>query len=251
VRDAASAAISMHDYQKAVEWLEQGRSVIWGQLLNLRTPVDELRENHPGLANRLVSLSTSLETAGTRSNAVADHTKPQLPESIAQQPHALALERDRLLQQIRGIDGFERFLLPKPVSELSQAAKMGPVTIINISDYGCDALILLPGLVDEVIHVPLPDFTLFGAQLLANCLASIVGGPRRGARSSGFPGFLAGNIALDDIFSHSPSHNTTFDGSNEVEMAPDDIFCFVLSELWYKVVHPVLKALRITVSYLN
>ena len=55
VRDAASASIVAHDYQKAVEWLDQGRSVIWGQFLNLRTPVDELRKSHPGLADQLVS----------------------------------------------------------------------------------------------------------------------------------------------------------------------------------------------------
>ncbi|KAJ7799593.1 hypothetical protein B0H14DRAFT_3787655 [Mycena olivaceomarginata] len=90
VRDAASAAIAAHDYQKAVEWLEQGRSVIWGQFLNLRTPVDQLRKSHPALADQLVSLSKLLETAGARSNAVAvaDATKPQSLQSIAEQSHA-------------------------------------------------------------------------------------------------------------------------------------------------------------------
>jgi hypothetical protein len=126
VRDAASAAIAVHDYQKAVEWLDQGCSVIWGQLLNLRTPVDELREHHPGL-------STLLETAGTQSNAVADGIKAQPLESIAQRSHAHALRRNDVLQQIRELSGFERFLLSKPISELLQAAKMGPVAILNIS----------------------------------------------------------------------------------------------------------------------
>ncbi|KAJ7833899.1 hypothetical protein B0H13DRAFT_1914356 [Mycena leptocephala] len=129
VRDAASAAIAVQNYQKAVEWLDQGRSVIWGQLLNLRTPVDELRNSHPDLATELVSLSTSLETAGTRSNAVVDGIEPPSLQLIAQKSHAFALSRDRLLQQIRGLAGFESFLLPKPISELSQAAKMGPVAI--------------------------------------------------------------------------------------------------------------------------
>jgi hypothetical protein len=168
VRDAASAAIAVHDYQKAVEWLHQGRSVIWGQFLNLRTPVDELSMSHHDLPDQLASLSASLETAGTQSNPVADDTKPQLLEFIAQQSHALALEWDCLLQKIRGLDGFERFLLSKPISELSLAAKMGPVAIVNISEYGCDALLLLLGLADEVIHVPLPDFPLAQAQLLVN-----------------------------------------------------------------------------------
>ncbi|KAJ7476438.1 CHAT domain-containing protein [Mycena latifolia] len=218
VRDAASAAIAVHDYQKAVEWLDQGRSVIWGQLLNLRTPVDELRDNHPGLADRLVSLSTSLETAGTRSSAV-DATKPQSLQSIANQSHAHALARNRVLQQIRELSGFERFLLSKPISELSLAAKMGPVAIVNISEYGCDALILLPGLGDDVIHVPLSDFTIHEAQAMANSLASIVGTSGRSDR---------------------------LHGSREGYMDSDEIFSIILSELWVKIVQPVLNGIAIT-----
>ncbi|KAJ7435191.1 TPR-like protein [Mycena latifolia] len=219
VRDAASAAIAVHDYQKAVEWLDQGRSVIWGQLLNLRTPVDELRDSHPGLADQLVSLSTSLETAGTRSSAVADATQPQSLQSIANQSHAHALQRNGVLQQIRELSGFERFLLSKPISELSLAAKMGPVAIVNISEYGCDALILLPGLGDNVIHVPLSDFTIHEAQAMANSLASIVGTSGRTDR---------------------------LQGSREGYIDPDEIFTIILSELWVKIVQPVLNGIAIT-----
>ncbi|KAJ7115480.1 CHAT domain-containing protein, partial [Mycena epipterygia] len=224
VRDAASAAIAVHDYQKAVEWLEQGRSVIWGQLLNLRTPVDELRKNHPGLANQLVSLSTSLEMAGNRSNSVADAIEPQSLQSIAKKSHALVLQRNDILQQIRELPGFQRFLLPKMISELSLAAKMGPVAVLNISAYGCDALVLMPGLGDKVIHVPLSDFSMHEAQALAKLLASIVG---------------------------TPGHSDRATMSREGDMARDDIFPHILSELWVKIVCPVLNALTITVSYFN
>ncbi|KAJ6548800.1 CHAT domain-containing protein [Mycena capillaripes] len=221
VRDAASAAIVVHDYQKAVEWLDQGRSVIWGQLLNLRTPVDDLRESYPALAEQLVSLSKLLETAGARSNAVAitDATKPQSLQSIAEQSHAHALERNHVLKQIRAMPGFERFILPKLISELSLAAKKGPVAILNTSAYGCDALILLPGLADEVIHVPLSDFTIQEAQAMAKSLASIVGTSGRSDRL------------------HS---------RREGAIAPHDSFTHILSELWFKIVHPVLNSLAIT-----
>ncbi|KAJ7760220.1 TPR-like protein [Mycena maculata] len=219
VRDAASAAIAVHDYQKAVEWLDQGRSVIWGQLLNLRTPVDELRKSHPDLADQLASVSASLETAGTRSNAVPYDTKQQPLQSIANQAHAFALKRNHILQQIRGLPGFQRFLLSKSISELSLAANKGPVVILNISAHGCDALILMPDLADEVIHVPLSDFSIQEAQALAKSLALIVGSPGRNDRLHGF---------------------------REGEMAPEDTFAHILSELWFKIVHPVLNALAIT-----
>ncbi|KAJ7244677.1 CHAT domain-containing protein [Mycena rebaudengoi] len=219
VRDAASAAIAAHDYKKAVEWLDQGRSVIWGQLLNLRTPVDELRNSHPDLADRLCSLSTALETVGSRNNTVADAIKPQSLDSIDRKSHAFVLERNHVLEQIRELPGFEKFLLPKSISALSLAAHMGPVAILNISAYGCDALILMPGLGEEVIHVSLNDFTLPEAQALAKSLASIVGNPGRSDRLFGF---------------------------QEGDMAPDDKFAHILSVLWFKIVCPILNALAIT-----
>jgi hypothetical protein len=81
----------------------------------------------------------------------------------------------------------------------------------------------MPGLADEVIHVPLNDFTIHNAQALAKVLASIAGTPGRSDR---------------------------LQGSIEGDMAPDDTISYILSELWSKIVHPVLNALAITVSYL-
>jgi hypothetical protein len=92
---------------------------------------------------------------------------------------------------------------------------------LNISTYGCGALILRPGCADEVMHVPLSDFTLPEAQALAKLLASIVGTPRHSDRLFGF---------------------------QEGDMAPDDRFPHILSVLWAKIVHPILDALAMTVS---
>ncbi|KAJ7500145.1 TPR-like protein [Mycena galericulata] len=219
VRAAASAAIAVQDYQTAVEWLDQGRSVIWGQLLNLRTPVDELRTSHPVLANELISLSTSLEAAGTQGNAVADAGKAQWPQSIVQQSHDLALKRNLILQQIRELPGFNRFLLSKPISELMLAANRGPVAILNTSEYRCDALILMPGLTDEIMHVPLSNFTMHEAQALAESLASVVGTSGRSDRLHGF---------------------------REGDRAPDDVFSEILSEVWLKIVQPIVNGIGIT-----
>ncbi|KAF8198725.1 CHAT domain-containing protein [Mycena galopus ATCC 62051] len=171
VRDAASAAIGLNQLSTAIEWLEQGRSIIWGQILSLRTPVDDLRKSHPELADEFVSCSTALEAAGMK-KADARHQPPL--QVIAQDSHALADTRDKLLKQIRELAGFERFLLPKQIAELSLAALMGPVVLLNISEHRCDALILMAGLQDEIVHVPLPNFTLQDAQAMAKALASLI-----------------------------------------------------------------------------
>ncbi|KAJ7870214.1 hypothetical protein B0H13DRAFT_1634860, partial [Mycena leptocephala] len=93
-----------------------------------------------------------------------------------------------------------------------------PVAILNTSAYGCDALILMPGLADEVVHVPLSDFSIQEAQALAKVLASIVGTPGRSNR---------------------------FHSSREGDMAPDDLFFHILSELWFEIVRPVQNAVAI------
>jgi hypothetical protein len=47
VRAPAATAIEQEQYALAMEWLEQGRSIVWGQVLNLRSPVDRLRAVEP------------------------------------------------------------------------------------------------------------------------------------------------------------------------------------------------------------
>ncbi|KAJ7465640.1 CHAT domain-containing protein [Mycena latifolia] len=220
VRDAASAAIDAHEYSKAVEWLEQGRSVIWGQFLSLRTPGDDLQMLHPKLAAELVSISNLLETSSTRNGTdPAGVSLSQSFEATVRQYHDLADRRDSLLQQIRGLAGFERFLLPKLISELSHAANIGPVVLLNTSRFHCDALILMPGLEDEVMHVPLPDFTLDQVQHLTEALGSLVRGAARSERLDGF---------------------------REGGLLPDEEFSWILSVLWMKIVKPVLNQLTLT-----
>jgi hypothetical protein len=40
------------------------------------------------------------------------------------------------------VPGWERFLLPPGVSDLIGQARYGPIALINISEYRCDALVL-------------------------------------------------------------------------------------------------------------
>ncbi|KAJ6548834.1 hypothetical protein B0H19DRAFT_1074643 [Mycena capillaripes] len=127
--------------EKAVEWLEQGRSIIWGQLLNLRTPVDNLRKKHPELAVELISLSAQLEAAATERNDISDSRDLRAVQSTVQQAHNNAHKRDELLKKIRGMDWFQRFLLPMTFVELSTASEKGAVVLLNVSEISCDALV--------------------------------------------------------------------------------------------------------------
>ncbi|KAJ7452638.1 hypothetical protein FB451DRAFT_1565910 [Mycena latifolia] len=87
VRAAAAAAITAGQYLLAVEWLEQGRSIIWAQMFSLRTPVDALREVYPELADKLMALSVELDGAGTRRSPLEDNSVNGTSETFSQ-PHS-------------------------------------------------------------------------------------------------------------------------------------------------------------------
>ncbi|KAF8137754.1 CHAT domain-containing protein [Mycena galopus ATCC 62051] len=217
VRDAAAAAVTSGDPQKAVEWLEQGRSIIWSQLLNLRTPITALSNSHPLLANELITLSSQLDQAGshtTDSPPIWSGTEQSL-QSIANQAHENAVAQDNLLKKIRALEGFERFMLPKPITELSTAAHRGPVIILNSTNSQCDALILRPNHGDKVIHVPLPHFNSADVASMVQSFSHLVrgSGPSRlGARREG-------------------------------QLNSEEEFEQTLSKLWEDIVRPVLNRL--------
>jgi hypothetical protein len=125
VREAAAAALDSGLPETAVEWLEQGRSIVWGELFQLRSSYEQLSSAHPGHAHRLRELSAALEHASSTREKSLSTLLEQTPSaahgvSVSLQQEAdrhrtLAVERDRLLQEIRRFPGFERFLLRKAV----------------------------------------------------------------------------------------------------------------------------------------
>ncbi|KAF6753675.1 CHAT domain-containing protein [Ephemerocybe angulata] len=161
--EAAAAACALGRADKALEWLEQGRCLVWSQLNNLRTPLDDLRVHNEELARDIADVSKQLENAG--SSRIQSHADMQLSEKISLEDEArahlgLARKWDDLLKRARAIPTFESFLMPSPCSALMQhVPESGPIIVINIDQRRCDALALLAGL-DEPLHIPLPNFSI-------------------------------------------------------------------------------------------
>ncbi|GAA4884156.1 hypothetical protein [Kitasatospora terrestris] len=59
--EAAATAVSAGRFDTAVELLEQGRGVLWAQLLDLRTDLDAVEERAPELARQLVAARDRLD----------------------------------------------------------------------------------------------------------------------------------------------------------------------------------------------
>ncbi|KAF8545977.1 hypothetical protein OG21DRAFT_1368101, partial [Imleria badia] len=227
--DAAAIALEVHKPALAVEWLEQGRSVVWSQFSQLRTPVDALKSVYPELATQFEHVSRELEHGSARDRApigelTADsNMKVGVLEKEARTYHEFALSRERLLAEIHALPGFERFLLPKTIKQLSSLAHAGPVVFLNANKQRCDALVVMAGS-EDVIHVPLSNTNydeVAGMQLRMNDLLRLKG--------------------------RAMMHDDSDRGARVKGMTPDDVFSSILPYLWEKVVSPILEVLSLSV----
>jgi len=150
--DAASCAIELGKLEKAVEFLELGRSLFWGQASELRADTIKLRLQNAALADRLEQLGKALDKGSF------GETLPLMPVTNpgyeVEHFHRLAEQWDKKVHEIRQIKEFEDFLLPTPFEKLREAAALGPVIILNISRFRCDAVIASTG---QIKAVSLPD----------------------------------------------------------------------------------------------
>ncbi|MFC0598006.1 CHAT domain-containing protein [Streptomyces palmae] len=149
--DAAAAAIRNGEPVRALELLEQGRGLLIGDILDTQHDLGRLAEVEPSLAE-------ALRDAGDR---LATEVDPHLPAppgvpSVTDRRIGLVREWDRTVAAIRKVPGFSDFLAPPRLWDLVGVAVNGPVITVNVSRFGCDALVLTDG---GVAVVPLPDLS--------------------------------------------------------------------------------------------
>jgi len=114
----------------AVQALELGRGVITGSINELRADIFDLQQKHPQLAEEYITLRDRL-------NSSAISTQRDV-----NQRYTTGQELERVIEQIQQLPDFDRFLRAPSEDELMTAAECGPIVIINVSNYGCDALII-------------------------------------------------------------------------------------------------------------
>ncbi|KAF7345789.1 CHAT domain-containing protein [Mycena venus] len=221
--DAAACAMSLGNYDIAVEFLEAVRSVFWSQALRLRTSLDGLAIIQPDLAHRLKELSRRLEQASfrdTRKDTLADaQQKIMSIESEGARCRQLNENWEQAIQSVRMLPGFEHFMKPKDIAALQQAAISGPIIILTTTDSTCSALIVT---ITYVQCLKLPEMTLPKVELLAK----------------GFKGaFNFGNATR--IFGQKEESGN---------MDRGDVFQGLLADLWKEIVKPVFAALGLQKS---
>lgn len=166
--DAAAYAVLDGHPDHAVELLEQGRSVIWTQALNLRSDLTQLADNHPDLAGRLQALRAILDTPPPDATSPTPGLKGKYTrvtwhsnerQDLVELRRRMSREWDNVLTEVRKLDGFGHLLSGIPYSELTAAASDGHVVVVYASRYGSRALIVASG-ANQPLVVDLPRLSL-------------------------------------------------------------------------------------------
>jgi len=227
---AASAAFSLGDVKKALKWLEQGRCLVWNQLNQLRTTLDDLRAHDENLAQRFSDISSVLEVSESRRGPEGLSGDALLSQQISLQDEAhlhikLSRQYSKLLDEIRHIPKFHDFLQAPQASDLlTRLPPNAIVILVNVHEDRCDALALISS-VGASMHIPL-DFTHNEASELRERLHLFLS-------SHGV------HMREVDRATH-PAPRPDADKQSDIS--------FVLKALWMRVVRPILDALAYPVS---
>ncbi|QRV78781.1 hypothetical protein RhiJN_06796 [Ceratobasidium sp. AG-Ba] len=141
--EAASVAALSNKFELAIEWLEQGRSIVWNQFLGLRTPLDGLMVVDPSLGREIQYTAQRMRNLFTQD---LDHMESSISrndsELIAQDYRRLAHRWEQLVQRAQSLPELQEFLRPKKAQELLAACENSTVVIVIVHEFGCQALVL-------------------------------------------------------------------------------------------------------------
>jgi hypothetical protein len=214
------------DIGQALELLEAARCIFWAQALRLRrTNLDELPQD---IAEELKQLLEDLENSSYSPRANAVHK--EFDDGIDATAIAMRQKAERvdtILEDIRRKPHLKRFMLGLDSTSLMSVASEGFVVILipgNLT--GSEAIILQPGGLNAAQRIRL-DVKQADLETWGSALQESYSGRRRAPREA--------RLKLLKSMTHTGSRDKSFHQ--------------LLSELWYKIVLPILGALRIKASH--
>jgi tetratricopeptide (TPR) repeat protein len=168
--DAAALSIDEGRPQRAVELLELGRGVLLDRSLRLDQIGRALRQTDTDLADRIERLRTALDVLGTSQTvhgsipgrpgnepATPEHAQERIVRArLLEHRRDLAAQLQQAVAQASNLPGMSGLLAPPTLPTLLAVASQGPVVLVNVSQYRCDALALTAA---GLVTVPLPDLT--------------------------------------------------------------------------------------------
>ncbi len=167
-------------------------------------------------------------------------TQPGQGGNVVDRRMALAREWDELVEQVRELDGFEDFLRPPKLESLLPAAAGGPVAIINVSRWRCDALLVSP---TGVTALPLASLSLNDAVDRANAYLDAL----RAAELADLDHVRAQNPVAGEVPNQRAKRLLKADRAIETaQERVDTMLCDLQVWMWRTITEPVLDALGLT-----
>ncbi|QRV96039.1 CHAT domain protein [Ceratobasidium sp. AG-Ba] len=215
--DAVAAAISFQRMDLAIEWLEAGRTVIWNQLSQLRSPLADVSNVKPELAMRYQEVCQEYEAIASRHATKSfEHLIGSSTSEISQRLRRVAIDRERIINEIRSTDGLQMFLSPMSFLSFVSSPRLGDIVVINMHRSRCDAIVL-PLNAMSPVHVPLPAFSYDKAIYARNLLLE--------------------SSSATDITEHAERHPVFHRVKRMGQLS------LVLQSLWTGIVSPLLNRL--------
>ncbi|KAF4420580.1 TPR domain-containing [Fusarium acutatum] len=132
------------------------RDIINGLLMEIRRDLVEIQEYDSSLAERFSFLRDELESL-TSTSSLSPDTADSVLEKQARHYRETENKFKDTIEEIRTCPGFSRFLLGPTREELLEAARPGPIVVLNASTHRCDAFIIKR---DELSCISLPSLNL-------------------------------------------------------------------------------------------
>lgn len=154
--DAAAIALETGRPETAVELLERGRGVLLARQIEAPTLHAQLLSRAPDLAARLASVQKAIDQADRDSISLQLPDAADRPRDLSARRNRLARQRAMIMEEFRSRPDLEDLHSYARMDLLLASAARGPVVIVNVSEYRCDAVIVS---VDQVRAVRLPGLT--------------------------------------------------------------------------------------------
>ncbi|CAJ0553344.1 Ff.00g118560.m01.CDS01 [Fusarium sp. VM40] len=124
----------------ALELLETARGVMAASINVLRSDIQDLAREFPELADRFRCLRDQLDNAPSLSSQLLMGEKQWVGQTS--QRYNAGKDLSEVLTEIRSKPGFKRFMRPEDEERMKSAAALGPVIVVNVSQYFCHAIII-------------------------------------------------------------------------------------------------------------
>ncbi|KAF4344217.1 30S ribosomal S17P protein [Fusarium beomiforme] len=148
-----TAAVALHAGKTpfyALNILDKGRGVLAVAIEQIRGDVLDLEESHPGLSHQFLQLRDVLDAPMESDDSAS-------AQAVANRRAEATLELDNLIAEILKHPRFSSFLDSPCEEEFRAAASRGPVVVVNLSKFRCDAILIEQ---HQIRSLALPDLTI-------------------------------------------------------------------------------------------